>query len=305
MIRIPVQESLIDFARPDLSQSVWTRVGNTYQLSQLAGKKILSVLEQCPVNLLGIASEMHIVGSITTNLFVEDTDIDLHILPRNPQEWSEEDVKEILQWFEDNREEIDGYVGTHPVEVYIQVDLNQDFLSEGVYDVRGRRWLKGPKIFSENYNPYDDFSEIADEIRSSAEGADLLLGELKRDVIDYETIKKALEKMSSEQKKKFLQLLQSKLNEIEGGIEKLVQMKKEWTDARKSSSRPVTPEQALKDVEMATNWKNTNAIFKFLSRYRYLKVIHDLEGFIKGEDDLESDDVVVIKHILGSDLCQN
>ena len=47
----------------------------------------------------------------------------------------------------------------------------------------------------------EDFSDIAEEIRNSAEDADLLLGELKRDVIDYDTIKAALSKMSQNQKK--------------------------------------------------------------------------------------------------------
>ena len=73
-------------------------------------------------------------------------------------------------------------------------------------------------------------------------------------------------------------------------------------DARKSSSQPTTPEQALEDVEMAGRWRDSNAIFKFLSRYRYLKVIKDLGALIKGDEDLEADDVITIKRIIGSDL---
>ena len=302
LLRKTVSESLIDFARPGLSPHVWTNAGGGYRLSKLAGQKILSILEQCPVNLLDIAAEIYIVGSITTNLYTDDTDVDLHITPKNPERWSEDDVDDVRIWSEQNRDSIGGFIGTHPLEIYVQTNPNQDLLSEGVYDVKTRQWLKGPKIFSEDYNPYEDFTDIADEIRSSAEDADVLLGELKRDVIDYETIKTALSKMSPEQRKKFLATLQGKLEEIEADIEKLVSMKKEWVDARKSSSQPTTPEQALEDVEMAGKWRDSNAIFKFLSRYRYLKVIKDLGALIKKDEDLEADDVITIKRIIGSDL---
>lgn len=304
--RTLLQESLIDFARPGLSPHVWTFEGGEYRLSPAASKKILSVLKQVPKNfVLGIAAEMRIVGSITTNLYVDGTDVDLHVIPKNPEEWSEDDVNDVRVWFEQNRDSIGGYIGTHPLEVHIQTNPNQDLLSEGAYNVKTHRWLKGPKVFPEDYNPYEDFSDIANEIRGSAEDADLLLGELKRDVIDYDTIKSAISKMSAVQRKRFLTTLQGKLNEIEKDVEKLVVMKKEWVNARRSSSQPTTPEQALKDVEMAKNWRDSNAVFKFLTRYRYLKIIKDLGELIKGDDDLEADDVITIKRIIGSDLCQS
>lgn len=294
-----LRESLVDFARPNLSPHVWTCEGGEYRLSLYAEKTIQNILTAfSDMNLLEIADQIHIVGSITTNLYVDDTDVDVHIVPKDVTQWSEDDVLDLRKWFEDNRDSIGGYIGTHPVEVYIQTNINQDLLSEGVYDVNGRKWLKGPTIFSEDYNPYEDFSDIADEIRSSAEDADLLLGELKRDVIDYDTIKAALTKMSSEQRKKFLEVLQRKLDEIELDIEKLVRMKKDWVGSRRSASQPTTPEQALQDVEMAKTWRNKNAIFKFLTRYRYLRVIKDLGNLIDDEE-LTPGDVGVIKKIIG------
>lgn len=300
LLKMILNESLIDFARTGLSPHVWTSEDGEYHLSLLAGKKIQYVLQQCPnTDILNIADQIHIVGSITTNLYTENTDIDVHITPKDLTPWTEDSVKELRQWFEVNRRLVGGYVGTHPIEVYIQTNPNQDFLSDGVYDVRTHTWLKGPKIYPEDYNPYEDFSDIADEIQNSAEDTDLLLGELKRDVIDYDTIKAALSRMSQDQKKYFLQILQDKLDEIDLDIEKLVNMKKDWVSARKSSSQPTTPAQALNDVEMARTWKNKNAIFKFLSRYRYLKVIKELSELIEDDEELTPGDVGVIKKIIG------
>lgn len=299
-----LKESLIDFSRSGLSPHVWAREAGEYHLSLFAERKITGVLQQCPgLDLFEIAAEIHIVGSITTNLYVDGTDVDIHILPRDTNQWSKDDVDEVRSWFENNRDSIGGYVGTHPIEVYIQTNPNQDLLSEGVYDVRRHTWLKGPRIFPEDYNPYEDFTDLFDDVQSSAEDADLLLGELKRDVIDYDTIKAALNRMSTEQRKKFLATLQRKLNEIEQDIERLVSMKKGWVDARRSTSQPTSPEQALEDVEMAKGWRNSNAIFKFLARYRYIRVIKDLGELIK--DDIEPDDIKMIRSIIGgSDVSQ-
>jgi hypothetical protein len=294
-----LKESLIDFFQSGLSPHVWTSEGGAYRLSLYAEQKIHSVLAQNhEIDVWCIADQIHIVGSITTNLYVDDTDVDVHIFPKDLVPWTEDAVKDLRQWFDKNRESIGGYIGTHPIEVYIQTNPNQDLLSEGVYDVKEHKWLKGPKIYSEDYDPYKDFSDIANEIRGSAEDADLLLGELKRDVIDYDTIKSALNRMSSEQKKKFLETLQSKLDEIESDIQKLVQMKRDWTADRRLASQPSTPEQALQDVEMAKTWKDKNAIFKFLTRYRYLKVIKDLSDLV-GDEEIEPKDVNVIKGIIG------
>lgn len=204
----------------------------------------------------------------------------------------------VIKWFNEHRDEIKGFIADHPVEIYIQLDPKQDLMSDGCYNLLEDEWLVDPKIVPMDYDPYEDFSHIADDIRDAVESADVLLGELKRDVIDYDVIKQAMERMSGEDKEKLIQKLQDKLNEIEDDIETLYGKRKEWVDARRKASKPTTPEQALKDVGLAKKWRDTNAQFKFVNRYRYLKTIRDLQELLADEK-ITPEEVDKIKGIMG------
>lgn len=294
-----VKESSIDFPREDLDVAIWEKSGDTYILREEVKSKIIDLISKYPdKDLNEIAKEIHIVGSIGTNQYGDDADIDVHIIPKSIDEWSESNVNAVVIWFNKNREEFDGYVNGHPIEVYIQLDLNQDLMSDSCYSILDNKWLVGPKIVPIDLDPYEDFSHIADEIRNVVEDADVLFGELKRDVIDYEVIKIAMERMSGEDKERLLQKLEDKLNELEDDIEALYKKRGEWVDARHKASKPETPEQALKDVELAKKWRDTNAIFKFVNRYHYLKAISNLQKLLADEK-VTPDEVDKIKSIMG------
>lgn len=294
-----VDESSIDFPRQDLDDAIWDKEDDTYTLKKEVKEKILAILEEYPdVLLLEIAEEIRIVGSLCTNQFLDVADCDAHIIPKNIDEWSEEEVNKVIRWFNENRDELDGWIDGHPLEVYVQLDPNQDLMSDGCYNLLEDEWLVGPKVVPMSTDPYEDFSHIADDIRSTVENADKLFGELKRDVIDFEVIQAVIERMSGEDRDRLLQKLEDKLNELEDDIEALYKEKGEWTDARREASKPETPEQALKDVELAKNWKDVNATFKFVNRYKYMRIIKNLKDLLS-DDEITPDEVDKIKSIMG------
>jgi len=294
-----VDESSIDFPRESLDLAIWDKKDDSYILRGEVKKQIIDLISKySDKNLNDISEEIHIVGSIATNQYIDEADIDVHIIPKSIDEWSEEETNKVRKWFNEHRDELDGYVDKHPIEVYIQLDPNQDLMSDGCYNILDDKWLTGPKVVPMNYDPYDDFSHIADDIRSTVEDADKLFGELKRDLIDYDVIKDAMERMSGEDKERLLQKLQSKLNELEDDIEALYKKRGEWVDTRHKASKPETPEQALKDVELAKKWRDTNAIFKFVNRYHYLKAINDLRNLLEDEE-ITPDEIDKIKSIMG------
>jgi len=297
-----VDESLIDFAQPDLDLQIWNKNSHShYSLAPSVEAAIMKFIGSYPSgDILAGAMELRVIGSITTNQYLEDTDIDVHIVPKDPTLWDEKKVWGVKRWFDSNREKQQAFISKHPIEIFIQVNSAQDLLSPGVYNINTKQWLKGPKVVPEDYNPYEDFSDIATELKSSVGAADLFIGELRRDVIDFETIQKAVNSMSSENKQKFLVVLEDKLQEIEDDIQNLYRKRKEWVDTRRGSSRPETPEQALQDIELAKKWKNTDALFKFINRYKYLSVISDLQKVVKDDEDVSPEDVNVIKNIIGA-----
>lgn len=293
-----ISESVIDYPRETLDPQVWNKVGDGYKLIKSVKEFILKVLESYgnTPKINKLADKIHIVGSICTNQYNDDTDIDVHlVIPENSVYYRDENFKDsVHNWFKKPGNE--KFVGKHPIEVYIQFNPNQELLSDGVYDIILDKWIKGPKILPLDYDPYDDFSDIMDDVRSVVKDIDLLMGELKRDIIDYDVMKKALLTIPAKYRGKLYTKIQSKLDEIENGIRELYNERNDLIKNRELISQPSTPEEALNSVELAKEWRDNNAIFKFVSRYKYLKIIKDLEEIM--DDGIDDNDINSIKKII-------
>jgi len=281
-----VDESIIDYPRETLSPDIWVPVDSGYVLDSKAKNIIIATLKKYPeFDLATIGVEYHITGSICTNQYTEDTDVDVHIVMDEKSPHANEDVqKNVFRWFNEYRDEIGGYIAEHPIEVYLQMNPAQEYLSDGVYDILNDKWLKGPGIVPMDFDPYDEYGHLIDIVREEAKRADIELGELRRDVRDYVELRDYIARMPLSNKKKLLLRLHDKLNEIESDIETLYDIRGEWTKARNLASQPKTVEQALEDAELAKTWRDKNAVFKFLGRYHYLKVLGDLYDMIEDEE---------------------
>lgn len=288
-------ESSIDFPREDLDDAVWNKDGDTYRIKPEVQANIFTFIKRYEdIDLIDTADEIHLVGSIASNQYDDDADIDVHIVPKSNEGWDEDTVVALRKWFDKHRDEFNGYVEGHPIEVYIQTNSLQDMMSVGNYDLINDKWLNGPTIVDKDYDPYEDFSHIADDVKSLVKNADVLFGELKRDIIDFDVIKTAIEDMSQEDRKNLLQKLKLKLDEIESDIELLYKERKGFVDVRTS----MDPEVALKDVEHMKQWQDSNATFKFINRYKYLKVIGALNDVLK-DGEVTPDEMDQIKSVMG------
>lgn len=293
-------ESTVDFPRENLSPEIWIMGDKgTYTLQDNARRLILENVGEYPdADLMSLLGELHIIGSICTNLYVSTTDVDVHIVPSEEKLSSlgvdpEEFQKAVKLWSHGHP----VYLGEHPVELYIQLIPEQEMLSDGVYDVMEDVWRKGPRFYPLHYNPYDVFSNVLGQVQSYAKEADIDMGELRRDVIDYAVVQDAAGKLPAEYREKLITELTKKVSEIEADINELLKDKKEWVELRRNSSRP-TPQQALDDVELVKRWGNANATFKFLDRYEYIRIISELEKMLK-DDNLSDEELTTIKGMFG------
>jgi DNA-directed RNA polymerase beta subunit len=299
-----VMESAIDFPTNGLTTDVWQVGGSGAETPLLRADVkalIFSVLRKYSALPLTQAEIIHITGSIGTNQYEPDADVDIHVqmkpedLPtdKSPEDWQ----KDVFKFF--RRDENKEFVGTHPIEIYLQLNPNQDFLSDAVYDFVNDEWLKGPKITEPDFDPYEVYGGVMEELRKIVQEADLELGELQRDVIDYEVIQSAVQKIPREYQERLREHLREKLADIEAEIKELMANKKEWVQARRQASQPTSVEQAWNDVNLVKTWAEKNALSKFLSRYGYLRVITDLEKLLE-EGPLSGSDVPEVKRILKS-----
>lgn len=309
-----LNDSMVDFPRPDLDPSVWDKtsshtndgVPGAYTLKPDVKKKILDTLDKYPDTKLidGAAhdkdgnEEIHIIGSICTNQYVDDSDIDVHIVvSQESKSFNDEDFQDAVNdWFKEESNK--QFVGKHPIEVYLQFNPNQELLADGVYHLMTGEWIKGPKVVPNDYNPYEDFSHVFDDVRSTIQGVDLMLGELKRDVIDYETIKAAIAGLPKKERGDLKAVLEAKLEEIEQDIQGLYKKRKDLAKSRELASQPKTPEEALKSAELTKEWRDKNAAFKFIARYQYMRVIKELDGLLD-DGELIGSDVKKVKKIVG------
>lgn len=292
-----VRESSVDYPKETLSPDLWEERNGEYVLRDDAREKILSFLRSYPeMDLLTIASAIHLVGSTLTNQYKENSDIDIHIVPEMGDLPGDkvEFVSKVKKWSQENPQ----YIGKHPMEVYIQLNPDQDLLGDAVYEFDTDIWVKGPKIVDLDYDPYGAFKSVLDEMDEITKDSDLAFGELKRDVIDYKTIREAIQNLPNEYREVLLERLRAKLSEVESDIERLLKNKKEWVDARHNASKPTDSKQALEDLETSKKWQDTNAMFKFLNRYNYIRTISDLEKLVK-DGELTSDELPDVEEILG------
>jgi hypothetical protein len=293
-------ESSINFPQQEACPEIWDTnpEDNSYYLKPEIKDQIIEGLSNFKdFSIPPILDGIRIVGSITTNLWDENTDIDVHIsIPTSdlPKEKSFEDwQKTILKFYKDNPIKIEA----HPVEYYLQDNIFQDLASDGVYDVMNDEWLISPFNKELNYNPYSTFKGVMDEIQKYASEADTSIGELKRDIIDYESIKNAMSQLDKVNKEKLKKYLQDKYEEINDDIQALLKFKLTLKNARKHTSKPKNEKEANK-LRNDKTWLETNAIFKFIAKYGYLKLITDIEELLNKDQTIEPEKISDVKDIV-------
>ena len=299
LAKMRIVESSIDFPQETLDLGVWDFEGESYILKHSVKQAILNFIAGYEhMDLEALAKEIRITGSIGTNQYTPTVDIDVHIVPKDDAGITDGQVKPMLDWFDDNRDRLGGYVDEHPIEVYIQLDPEQDTRLSAVYDVLSDEWLSGPLLVDASYDPYDDFEHISDDIKDALAEVDVQLGELKRDVIDHQTINSAMQNMSPENRKVLGTRLELKLQEIEDSIRKLYATRATWVQARRDASKPATPAEAVSDLKRVKKWNDTNAFFKFLDRYQYLLLLKELAMFIADDESISDDEVEQIRAMM-------
>lgn len=299
-------ESSVDFPSTDLPLDIWDKEDDKYVLNLDLKTRIFQALSAYPkIDLMNLAKQIHIVGSIGTNLFDDEADIDIHIIPHEDKLPNNIDLlelqKDIMNWFKNNRDENNWYVNKHPFEVYLQLDPTQDYYSDTMYDLFNDEWVKPFKKYDMSYNPYEIYGGVFDEIQKLTSPADVAIGELRRDVIDYNRLSNAMKKLDKDNKIKLKDMLQGKLDEIEVDINNLSQNKDIWRAIRRrnsGSSIDLKDDlEQLKTLKHSDEWNKDNFIFKIIDRYYYMNLINNLNKLIE-DGHLENDDVPKIEKIL-------
>jgi len=233
-----------------------------------------------------------LIGSILTHRYRNDADLDINVLFDVPREKQEEERLRLSKKFlsANNPDNIQGKLipGTqHPINYYIITDKEtydiQNKKADAVYDIENNKFLKRPDDFEFNVDDYiADFNKKVQEL-------DVIKGELKRDIIDYNELKelKPNDILNLQDK------IKDKLDEIEDDIEQIIKIGDGVdADRRAAFDRDMTPDEIQKYG--IKNRLPKAVIYKMLEKYHYIlfykkckKILDDGVVTDKEIDDLE------------------
>ena len=219
-------------------------------------KKDLKTFEK-----FGPVVSVKLIGSILGKKYRNDADLDIDVLIDLPPEDRETVGLEARKSVADiNGKNIPGT--KHPVNYYIQSDpaVNDAHLktATGIFDVFKQKFDKKPK--EQTFDP----KVYAALFQNKVAEIDVVKGELKRDILDYDELKELTPKDIVDLQDK----IDGKLKEIKDAIEKFSVMGDELMQARRDLfNRPLTPEE-IRKYGIAHKLPK-NVIYKYLEKFYY------------------------------------
>ena len=261
------KESIIDIPRSTYAPMVFDKEDTTNPVIKP------SVIKMIENQLADFEKEYPVlkytlIGSILTHRYRNDADLDINVLFDVPFEKQEEERLRLSKKYlsAKNPDNIQGIniPGTkHPVNYYFITDEktydDQNAKADAVFDIKGQKFIKRPDDYKFDARLYvKDFEKRVQEI-------DVIKGELKRDIVDYDELKelKPGEIFDLERE------LYPKLAEIEKSIEDLSSIG-DTVDAerRDAFDKDMTPDEI--QTFSIKNRLPKNVIYKMLEKYHYL-----------------------------------
>ena len=266
-LRKSFQESIIDIPRRTYAPKVFDEADTSNPVIKP------SVIKQIETQLKEFESEYPIlktslIGSILTKRYRNDADLDLNVLFDVPTDKQEEERIRLSKKYlsVSNPDNIQGKLipgSEHPINFYFITDKetynDQNKKADAVFDIKTNRFIKRPDDFTFDVSLYiKDFNKKVEEL-------DVIKGELKRDIIDYDELKEL-------QPNDILNLqdkINDKLEEIEDSINDIVKVGDGLdADRRAAFDTDMTPDQIQKYG--IKNRLPKNVIYKMLEKYHYL-----------------------------------
>jgi len=265
-----LHESVIDAEKKSLNPAIWEH-DNTLKPSIktiiiTAVNEITQTFAKVNNNQLTIKN-IYLTGSNLGYYYNTYTDLDIHF---TVDEYTDE-IQTLMAEFIDEHFKDTISIQNSVLEFYLMTPEQEAKENiGGIYDVQADKWLIEPEKISLSDEDYNACSTIA---MHYARTFDMIIGELKRDLIEYRLQDDLEDDLDVENERPEI-IRHLKWNEIKANTDALVlafdgikQMRKDsFTDEFKQSDITVTNIQSSLDRSYTTN----NVVFKILDRYGYI-----------------------------------
>src|SRR5210317_2551590 len=210
-----------------------------------------------------------LIGSILTKTYRNDADLDINVLFDVPAEKAEEERVRLSQKYlsAKNPDNIQGKLipgSKHPINFYFITDQktydDQNKKADAVFDIETNKFIKRPDDFVFDPDLY------VREFERKVQELDVVKGELKRDIIDYNELKE----LTPNDVLNLQEKIKDKLEEIENSLEDIVRIGDGVdTERRAAFDKDMSPDQIR--TYGVKNRLPKNVIYKMLEKYHYLK----------------------------------
>ena len=267
-----------DTDKPKLKDSVKSMIDNI--LTKIEDAEGYSIIE------------IGLIGSILTKRYRNDADLDINVLFDVPKDKQEDERLRLSKQFlsSKNPENIQGKLipGTkHPVNYYIITDQetydDQNKKADAVFDIKNNKFVKRPEDFTFDVNLYlKDFERKVQEI-------DVIKGELKRDIIDYDE----LSELKPGDIKDLEKRIKGKLEEIEKDIQDIVNIG-DTVDAERRAAfdTDMTPDE-IRQYGIKNRLPKA-VIYKMLEKYHYITFFKYLKNIL-ADGEVSDDEIDSLK----------
>ena len=265
-----IRESIIDIPRSTYAPMVFDDADTSnpkikQSVMDMLDKQMKEFEKEYPI------LKYTLIGSILTKRYRNDADLDINILFDIPEEDREEErtrlSKQYLSVKNPNNIQGKEIPGTkHPVNYYFITDKksydDQNLKADAAFDIKTNKFIKRPDDFTFDVNVYlKDFQKKVDEI-------DIVKGELKRDIIDYDE----LSELKPGEIKDLEKRVKGKLDEIETDLQDLINIGDTVDSERRAAFDTDMSPDDIKTFSIK-NRLPKNVVYKMLEKYHYLKFL--------------------------------
>jgi predicted nucleotidyltransferase len=263
-----LKESIIDIPRRTFAPAVFDDADTKNpkikpSVKKLIDEQIKEFEKEYPV------IKTALIGSILTKRYRNDADLDINVLFDVPKEKQEEERVRLSQQYlsAKNPNNIQGKLipgSKHPINYYFITDQktydDQNKKADAVFDIETNKFIKRPDDFVFDPDLY------VKEFERKVQELDVVKGELKRDIIDYNELKE----LTTDDVLNLQEKIKDKLEEIEDSLEDIVRIG-DTVDAERRAAfdKDMSPDEIRQYG--VKNRLPKNVIYKMLEKYHYLK----------------------------------
>lgn len=270
------KESSIDYPVSEgLCPEIWDEVEQgKFKIKPEIKQKALELVDKLLAKYHVEAKGVNVVGSICSNQYTDDGDVDIHIQVDLPEDVAEKlnnlRKKTQEQVLGDESNLMVGDSLTHPLEFYFQHNIYADMGSCGCYDLLNDEWLSGPQLVDMEFDPYDEYESSWEEAFEFGKKAQEALFDLNKNLYKYNAILEQASNKDVYSNEQLMSIVGRRLEEVKDQIldsmSVISDLKEEMVQVRRRAGlKPQDKEQA-EDMRTNKEWLTANSTFKFLQR---------------------------------------